>query len=119
MWKTRVVLYAADALLRDREEEFAVANDTRGRIVHLGVVDAQRYHPRFNPSSRRIFPLTASHLYFRSNTRVLSKKSFTACAFPDDRRVPARETVEIFAENSGRTLLAKAGDASDSTYPLA
>lgn len=42
--KARVVLHAAQALLRNGEEDFSIAGDARGRIVHLRVVDPKGNH---------------------------------------------------------------------------
>ena len=42
--KSGVVLEPGDAFFRNREQEFAVANDARGRVVHLRIVDPQCQH---------------------------------------------------------------------------
>src|SRR5260221_12553622 len=52
--KARVVLHSADALLGDREEQFAVPHQARGRIVHLRIVEAKGDHAATDSSKRRI-----------------------------------------------------------------
>src|SRR4029077_13646637 len=42
--KTGVVLYPADPLFRDREEQLAIAHDARGRIMLAVVIEAQSNH---------------------------------------------------------------------------
>ena len=42
--ETRIVLHAAQTLFRHRKQNFAVAHDARGRIVHLRIVDSESKH---------------------------------------------------------------------------
>src|SRR5215469_3143524 len=44
MGKARVVLNPADALFRNRKEDFTIPGDTGGGIVHLGVVKPDCNH---------------------------------------------------------------------------
>jgi hypothetical protein len=43
-WKVGVVLYPANPLFRDREEQLAVAHEARGRIMLAVVIEAQCNH---------------------------------------------------------------------------
>src|SRR5215469_6781240 len=47
--KARVVFYAADALLGDGEQQFAVLYKARRRIVHLRVVETEGDHATNDP----------------------------------------------------------------------
>jgi hypothetical protein len=44
--KSGIMFGATDALLGHREEKLPVADDARGRVVHLGIVQAKSYHAR-------------------------------------------------------------------------
>src|SRR5258708_505322 len=49
--ETRVVLYAADALLGDSEEQLAVLHQARRRIVHLRIVESKGDHATSDSSA--------------------------------------------------------------------
>ena len=42
--KSRIMLYAADALFRHREQQLSIARNTRRRVMHLRIINAQCQH---------------------------------------------------------------------------
>jgi hypothetical protein len=60
-WKTRIVLYPADALFGDRKEQLAIAHNACGRIMLPVVVEAECNHSEVRFISSRFL----THAYLR------------------------------------------------------